>query len=51
MLFMHIARSGMHFEANVTKCAVVVFKNEKTLLMVNGFGETLNCHTLIIITS
>ena len=36
------------FEANVTKSAVVVFRNER-LLMVNGSGETLPCHTLKII--
>ena len=39
-----------HFDANVTKCAVVVFRNERLILMVNGSGETLPCHTFIIVT-
>ena len=30
MLFMHIARIKWRFEAIVTKCAVVVFRNGKT---------------------
>ena len=30
MLFMHIAKSAWRFEANVTKSAVVIFRNEKT---------------------
>ena len=30
ILFMHIARSAWRFEANVAKCAVVVFRNERT---------------------
>ena len=37
------------FEANVTKCAVVVFRM-KRLMMVNDTRETLLCHILIIIT-
>ena len=36
------------FEANVAKCAVVVFRNEKELDG-NGLEVTLFCHTLIII--
>ena len=36
------------FKANVAKCAVVVFRNEKDLT-VHGLGVTLFCHTLIII--
>ena len=43
----HAYSKKWHFEANVTKCAAVV-RNER-LLIVNGFGETLPCHTLIII--
>ena len=35
------------FKANVAKCAVVVFRNEKTL-MVNAFSWTPLCHTSII---
>ena len=45
----HAYSKKWHFEANVTKSAVVVFQGIKRLLMVNGSGETLFCHTLIII--
>ena len=34
----HAYSKKWHFEANVTKCAIVVFRNER-LLMVNGFGK------------
>ena len=43
----HANSKKWHFEANVTKCAVVVL-GMKRLLMMNGSGETLPCHNLII---
>ena len=45
----HAYSKRWRFEANVTKSAIVVFRNKKRLLMVNGSGETLPCYTLIII--
>ena len=44
----HAYSKKWHFEANVTESAVE-FSGMKRLLMVNGSGETLPCHTLIII--
>ena len=46
---MHLARIKWLFEANVAKCVVVVFRNERTF---DGewFGGVSFCHILIMIT-
>ena len=42
----HPYSNKWHFEANVTKYVhVIEFSGMKRLLMVNGSGETLPCHT------
>ena len=45
----HAYSKKWRFEANVTKKCCSSFLGMKRLLMVNGSGETLFCHTLIII--
>ena len=42
MLFMQIVRNG--FEANVAKCAVVVFRNEKELDGAWTWGDSVLPH-------